>query len=411
MNFGLIGENLKYSLSVRIHNRLYELLNEKHEYNNYETISSNLANVLCSNVDGFNVTIPYKSLVIDYLNFIDSDAKELQSVNTIIKRYNKMYGYNTDIIGFELMLKKHSVNFTNSKIVVLGTGASARMVKHFAIKSGCKSVKLVGINDGDITYNDYISGDIVVNTTPVGMKYQSDESLLSKEIVNRFHTIIDLNYNPYRTKLLRYGIYMNKKVLSGLYMLVAQAIKSEELFLQRTIDNKHIDIIYNEINSPNIALIGMMGCGKSTVGKMLAKKLGFDFIDLDEYIMKQESKSIDELFLNGEDSFRKLETFYLQKVSSLKNSVIACGGGVILNEVNIDLLYQNSTVIYVKRDLNEIVNTIALENRPLLNGDYRKKINEIFNARKNLYLTYSEYTVENRMLDDTINNIIKYMEE
>ncbi len=409
MKFGLIGENLQYSLSKYIHNRLYEILRLDFIYENYEITSKELKQTILQEDTCYNVTIPFKSQVIDYLDELSDTAKGLQSVNTVVNDKGKLYGYNTDIIGFELMLQKFGVVFTNQSIVILGTGASARMVKYYALKNNCQSVKLVGIDDGDLTYNDHLSGDIVINTTPVGMKFQSDESLLTVETVNNFHTVIDLNYNPYRTKLLRYGIYCNKKVVSGLYMLVAQAIKSEELFLNRTIDQAVIDLIYNELSNHNIALIGMMGCGKSTVGRVLAEQMGLDFIDLDDYIMEQEKQTIDQLFMHGEAYFRELETMYLKQLSNLSNTVIACGGGVVLNEQNIDTLYQNSTVIYLKRDLSAIISTIDVKNRPLIQENLEKQLESLYKSREKLYTKYSEYCVDNSTVTNAVNEIREWL--
>ncbi len=409
MDFGLVGEKLNYSLSVDIHHKLYKLLNLDHTYKNFEVTGNDFGKFFQNNLSGFNVTIPYKRRVIDYLDVVDNEAQILQSVNTVLKRNAKLYGYNTDIIGFEMMLEYFKVNTQGVKVIILGTGASARMVKYVFEKLKC-TVFLVGINDGDYCYSDSFDGDILVNTTPVGMLYHSDESLLTLKQVSKFSTIIDINYNPYRTKLLRYGIYNNKTVISGLFMLVAQAIKSEELFLKKSISDEYIKQIYYElINKNNIALIGMMGSGKTTVGKIIAKKLNKEFFDLDEYIQLKENKTIEELFEIGESYFRNLESKYLKQLSLKTNIVIACGGGVVLNSQNIDNLYLKSRVICIERSIDEIYQTLDTKNRPLVKDDTYNKLEIMYSQRTMLYNRYSEKKFKNRDIDNTIKQIIEYV--
>ncbi len=407
MRLALIGENLSYSLSRQIHTMLFNNLKLDARYNlmslsqvRFEQFMSDYCGL-----SGFNVTVPYKASVILYLDYISDEAKALNSVNTVVIKNNQSYGYNTDIVGFDLMMKKEQISFKNKSVIILGTGASARMIEHYAYKNNCLNISFVGIDEGDYNYSDYFTGDILINTTPVGMKYSKDVSLVNEEVVSRFETIIDINYNPYRTKLLRYGLYQNKQIINGLYMLVAQAVVAEEYFHDIKIDYRHIDNIYDKMHSDrNISLIGMMGCGKTTVGEILAKKLNMNYIDVDEYIETKTSQTIEQLFSHGEEYFRKIETEYLQVISEMKNTIIACGGGVVTKEANIDLLYQNGTVVYLERDLNNIKETISNTNRPLLSSNLEKNLQSIFFKREQLYLKYAEYIVTN---NSTIEDCVK----
>ncbi len=251
-----------------------------------------------------------------------------------------------------------------------------------------------------------MSGDILINTTPVGMKDYSDESLVSEEVVKNFSVIVDVNYNPYRTKLLRYGIYHNKQVISGLYMLVAQALKSEEYFQGQQINHNYIEKIVRVLEkNRNIALIGMMGSGKSSVGRELANKLAMNFIDVDEYIKTVSNSTIEELFEVSEGHFRTIEHNVIKELASCENTVIACGGGVVKNLKNFDYLYQNSKVVLINRDLATIFKTISKENRPLLNN--YKDFKKLYEVRKNLYYKYAQYIVDNNSeIEKCVENII-----
>lgn len=159
----------------------------------------------------------------------------------------------------------------------------------------------------------------------------------------------------------------------------------------------------------NIVLIGMSGCGKTTIGKLLAEKLEYNFVDVDEYIENKEGMKIKEIFRKGESYFRKLENVYISKITHSKDTVISTGGGVILNISNIIELKRNSLIIYIYRDLVNIINTIDTDDRPLLNNDINI-IFKIFEKREQLYEKYCDFKVYNNdNICDTVNKIISLL--
>lgn len=416
MKLGLIGEYLGYSKSGDIHNTYFELENINSTYDLIELAKNELDNFMRGDIykyDGINVTIPYKQDVIPYLDEISKGAEALNSVNTIKIEDGKLKGFNTDLDGFKLSLKKFLIPLKDKDIVILGTGATGKMMKYIGETEGAKSVKFVSRQDGfDFKYTDNIMGDILINTTPKGTSGKDDDSPVSEEIVKNFHSIIDINYNPFRTKLLRFGLYNNKKIMNGFYMLVAQGMISEGIWQDKNIDNSIIDEVYKRlVKNRNIVLIGLSGCGKSTISKKLSEKLNKSFISIDDKIEKDFNMPISEMFEISEEYFREKEKEKTLEVSQYDNFIIDSGGGVIKNEENMNALYKNGIVFYIKRDIKDIISTIDYSVRPLVKTDKENALLALYNERYKLYEKYAEFIVENEDLDESINKIIKRLEE
>ncbi len=152
-------------------------------------------------------------------------------------------------------------------------------------------------------------------------------------------------------------------------------------------------------------LIGMPGCGKSTLGKSLAKKLNYTFIDMDEYIERKACMFIDEIFeAYGEDYFRALEQNVLKEFLVKDNVIIATGGGIIKNKKNKSLL--DGKCIYLEADLKDIKERLESSGiiRPLLKT---KSVEELYEERKDLYDFFADIKVNNKKIDDAIENIIQ----
>lgn len=157
-----------------------------------------------------------------------------------------------------------------------------------------------------------------------------------------------------------------------------------------------------------ISLIGMSGCGKTTVGEIIAKNLNMKFIDIDSEIVKKHG-SIDKIFLNGESVFREIESKILNEKIKTDNCVISTGGGIILDENNRKLLKKESIVIYISREIKDIINTTDFSNRPLLKNK-EEEIYNLFKVRKNIYLETSNFVIHsNNILEDTVSNILEYI--
>ena len=261
--YGLIGEKLSHSISPKIHNMIFETLNVNDSYRLFEIPKENIGNLREAlktlTIRGVNVTIPYKEKVIEYLDEISKEAKNIGAVNTIFNKSGKLIGYNTDYYGFKYMLEDKNINVKGKKVTVLGTGGASKAVITYLLDSHVSEILLVSRKKKDlykneekikvIEYKDLkgVLGDIIINTTPVGMYPKMQDSPVTLEIIKNYDVLVDLIYNPLETEFIKLGKENNKITCSGLMMLVGQAVKAEEIWQHKTIDKKVIIDIYNKL--------------------------------------------------------------------------------------------------------------------------------------------------------------------
>ena len=386
IGFGLLGERLSHSYSAEIHPLL-----QKYDYTLFEVKPEDLESfILYGKWEGINVTIPYKKAIMPYLDYISPIAENAGSVNTIVKTGGKLYGYNTDVFGFRAMLCFYDIDLRGKKVIILGSGGAACGV-HTAIKDIASEVIIISRTGGNSYNNIYrhYNADIIINATPVGMYPNFDEGIIDIEKFKRCEAYIDLIYNPLLTYTGAMAKYSGIKAIGGLYMLVAQALKSGELFCNEPICNReNIDRIYNMLlhRKQNIVLIGMPGVGKTTYGKKLAEQSGREFVDTDGEFYKAFGIAAGEYITKyGELSFRDKEGEIIRSLSHKTGCVIATGGGVVLREENYFNLKQNGKIVYLKRDIS----SLDTANRPLsadLKGLYR--------LRAPLYEKFADEVVE-----------------
>lgn len=394
MEYGLIGEKLGHSFSREIHNLL-----ASYTYDLKELPKNELDTFMKSrNFKGVNVTIPYKESVIPYLDEIDEAAKAIGAVNTIVNREGRLIGYNTDFCGMRELLLSRSIRIEKRFVAVLGTGGTSKTACAVAKSLGASRIVRVSRNphsDGDISYDELeaIKTDIqiIINTTPVGMYPNENCAPLDIDGFSALEGVVDAIYNPLRTKLISDARARQIRAAGGLYMLVAQAARAAELFtgdcnmMQKT-EKAYCSILKNK---QNIVLVGMPGSGKSTLGRMLAKKTGKAFYDSDSEIEKQTGMCIPDYFSKyGEDGFRAIETDVIKRLSLLGGIVIATGGGAVIRSENIDSLAKNGIIVYLDRPISDIKIT---SNRPLTRSvdDLKKKYYE----RHEMYEKSADITV------------------
>lgn len=387
MNCGLLGRTLGHSWSPAIHGLLGD-----YAYALFEKEPGEVADFIRNGPwDGLNVTIPYKkdaALLCDELSPL---AKELGSVNTLVRRNGKIFGDNTDAWGFEQMLSRVQVDCKGKKALVLGSGGASVTVQAVLKQAGAEVVVIS--RQGENNYINIVchaDAAILVNTTPVGMYPHNGESPVDLDVFPQLEAVLDVVYNPVRTKLILDAEARNIPCESGLYMLVGQAARASELWTGKEISPEKLTDVWKTVAASmvNIVLVGMPGSGKSTVGKALAEKLGRDFVDSDEELVK-EIGDIPTFFAEkGEEAFRKAETQVLAELCKASGKVIATGGGCVTREENRALLHQNGTVVWIQRPLEEL----ATKGRPL---SQRDGVEVLYEARKPLYEAFCDFAVEN----------------
>lgn len=407
MLYGLIGENVQFSFSKQIHKNLHSP--------SYELWSLSKEHFLTflkqKNFNGINVTIPYKEVAIQVVDEVDSTAKTIGSINTIIKKDQKLIGYNTDYLGFEFLLDTYQIPLENKKIIILGSGGTAKTVAYVAKKRKCKSIAFVSREkkENGWTYEDLKQlqdYEILINTTPNGMKGKEEKKLVDFNIFNHLEWAIDLIYNPLKTSLLLEAESKNIKIASGLLMLVAQAFYSEELFQQQTLDTHKILEEYQKLflATMNIVLIGMPGAGKTTITKLLSNKWNKEYLSIDQEIEKKEQLPIKEIFLfYGEKHFRDIEQSLTQQIGLCQGKIIDTGGGIVLNESNIFSLKKNGILVYIDRGLDNIQ---LNKERPLAQN--YSDLKQLYQQRKDRYERYCDIKIDNNL---SIHQVLEKIQE
>ena len=395
MQYGLIGEKLGHSFSAQIHSKL-----KSSPYTLVELSREELdAFFGAKDFSAINVTIPYKTAVIPYLTHIDGIAKEIGAVNTIVNQNGELWGYNTDFYGLCALIEHAKVTVKDKKVAILGSGGTAKTAFAVAKALGAKEILTVSRTSGEgvILYTEltqkHADIDVLINTTPVGMYPNTEGAPVDISAFPNLFGVIDTIYNPLCTNLVVEARKRGIPAEGGLYMLVAQAVRASELFLNCTYGKETTGQIYLEIlnKTENIVLSGMPGAGKSTVGKRLAEGMGRAFFDLDEEIVRASGRSISEFFASdGEAAFRNLETKVLREVlANQKGAVIATGGGAILRDENVDFLHRNGKIYFIDRPLQNLLPT---SDRPLASS--AEAICQRWKERYERYCTTADYRID-----------------
>lgn len=402
MKCGLLGRTLGHSYSPQIHSYLGD-----YPYTLFEKEPEEVGNFL-QNGDfaAINVTIPYKKDVMPYCSELTDCAKKMGAVNTIVRRKDgSLIGHNTDYFGLHYTFKRMGLSLNGKKVLVLGSGG-ASVTTVIVLKELGANVVIISRN-GDNNYSNlhlHKDAAVIVNTTPVGMYPNAGVSPVDLDMFPHLEGVLDIIYNPSRTKLLLDADDRNIPCENGLWMLIAQAKEAAEWFTNTKISDDVIPEIYSKMckRMENIVLIGMPGCGKSTVGKLLAQELNREFVDADAEIVNETGMSIPEIFKKyGEDGFRKIETQVLGKLGQKSCLVIATGGGCVTRSENYPLLHQNGTIYWLKRDIS----SLPTDGRPLSQAG---RLEQMYQIRKPLYQQFADFTVTNDVSpQDTVTKILK----
>ncbi len=400
--FGLLGGKLGHSYSPIIHSYLGD-----YEYKLYERQPEELYSFVHNeDLDGFNVTIPYKKDLLKYCRIITSVAERTGCVNTVIRKPdNLLLGENTDYYGFMYMIKRSGIEVEGKKVLLLGDGGSAATIKVVIEDLNARCLVTVSRKSPQnyLNISNHYDNDIIINSTPLSMYPNNGETLIHISYFKKCVALFDLIYNPAQTRLVYEARQLGIKAYNGLSMLVAQAKKAAELFTDSIIDDSVIEKIIREVSnkSMNIVIIGMPGSGKSTVGRALARLTDRCFIDTDEEITRVFHKNPSDILRDeGEELFRNLETEILESVTKKSSCVISTGGGVVTRERNRYLLCQNSIIIFLERDLS----LLSTWNRPL---SQQNTLESLYESRIDKYTGWSDYQI---LCDDLSETHIRIKE-
>lgn len=401
MKCGLLGRKLGHSYSPQIHSFLGD-----YAYRLFEKEPEELESFLKNgDFHGLNVTVPYKKSVVPFCKELSQVADKLGAVNTIVRRPDgSLIGHNTDYYGFHQMVRQSGLSPAGKKVLILGSGGASATAAAVMQELGANVIIISRSGENNYT-NLAMHSDaaIIVNTTPVGMYPNTGDSPMDIAPFTQLEGVLDVIYNPARTSLLMQAERRGLVAVNGLWMLVAQAKESAEWFTGAAIDDAVIEDIFKKLQQQmqNIVLIGMPGCGKSTVGKLLAQHLGMGFIDADTEIEGAAGKLIPQIFEeSGEDGFREIETAVLKNIGKQSGNVIATGGGCVTRPENYASLHCNGTMIWLERSLN----VLPTDGRPLSQS---AKLTDMYQIRKPLYDLFADFRIDNNCsTEETVKAIL-----
>lgn len=437
---GIFGNPIKHTLSPVIHDTISKTLDLNERYIPFH-IENNLNLAVKDAFDrgilGLNITVPHKQSVMEYLVEADEAAKAIGAVNTLVRTKKGYAGYNTDMPGLARAIESEGISLENKNIIIFGAGGAARAAVYMCIKYGAKKVYIINrtvenarkiADDMEAAFCVYENGSkksncsqiyavaaekfkeipndkyIFIQCTSVGLHEGDGLPVVDDTEFYKMALFgVDLIYNPAKTPFIKLLESLGIKCMNGLKMLLYQGIMSNELWNQKAVDEDTTENVYRALcaavygTGNNIVLVGYMGSGKTTIGKYISRELGYEFIDTDEYIMKKEGLSVNDIFSEkGEEYFRRLETDAIRELGDgLHNTVIATGGGLPMRGENRKLLKALGMVYYLKTGADAIFRRISgNKDRPLLlcENPY-ERICSMLNEREPAYLRSADVVI------------------
>ena len=404
MKCGLLGKKLGHSYSPEIHALLGD-----YAYVLFEKTEEELPGFLKTGPwEGLNVTIPYKKTVLPFCDALSEAARRTGSVNTLVRRGGQIFGDNTDVSGFRAMAEASGLTFGGKKALVLGSGGASAAVCAALEDLGAEPVVVSRRGENNyLNLEKHADARIIVNATPLGMYPENGVSPLDPALFTACEGVFDVVYNPARTALLLRAEELGIPCFSGLRMLVAQARRSSEDFTGAVIPDEAVERITRRLgrDMENIILVGMPGCGKSTLAALLGKATGREVLDADAFVAERTGCTIPEIFASeGEAGFRLRETEVLGALGKLSGKIIATGGGCVTREENYPLLHQNGRILWVRREIAKL----PREGRPLsLAGD----LEAMEKAREPLYRRFADREIDNNAApEDALRQMLEVLE-